>query len=141
MVSKTKQIEAKVLPKGRQPEIDLSEMSYEDAMKMAVLEAKFQRIAIMQERINKGDVPASLYDELLLLTAPGAMEEIFTTVRDQMSKVVKWLPEDWFVPDADPTASLADPETYKFLRADKAKELRALIQKAQQSASKNSEGG
>ncbi|TXH45979.1 MAG: hypothetical protein E6Q97_30555 [Desulfurellales bacterium] len=141
MVSKTKQAETKKLPAGRQPEIDLSEMSYDDALKMAVLEAKINRLAMLQERMNKGETTPEFMDELLQYTSPEMMEEVFDAVRKQMANVVRWLPEDWFVPDTPPGLSLRDPETYRWLRADKSKVLRTLIQQAQQSASKNSEGG
>lgn len=139
MATTTKRLK-EMLPE-KQPEIDLSEMSYEDAMEMAILEAKINRLAILQERMNKGDTTPEVLDELLQYTSPAMMEEVFERVRKQMALVVRWLPEDWFVPDTPPDLSLRHPDTYRWLRADKSKILRTLIQKAQQDASKNSEGG
>jgi len=140
MPTKTKRA-AKQLPVGEQPVIDLSEMTYEEAMNMAILEAKIQRLGILQARLASGDETTAVLDELLMYSSPAMMEEVFNSVRNQMAKVVRSLPGDWFTPDTPPNLSLRDANTYRWLRADRAKQLRTLIQRAQQDASKNSEGG
>jgi hypothetical protein len=120
-------------------QIDLSALSFEEASRMAVLEGRVARLAILQERLSLGKPTADLLDALMVASAPESMEAVFVDIREQMAKVVTDIPQDWFVKSAPKAMKLSDPETYKWLRADKARLVREAIQKAQapEEASKN----
>lgn len=125
-----------------EPVIDLSDLSLEDTIKMNLLEANFIRMEMLQKRAAGKDVSEKVLDELLDAINPDKLRETFDGNYTMMAKVVKFVPADWFTPRAPAEKDWADPELYRNLRADKARQLMQLIRLAQQpdEIAKNSEG-
>lgn len=117
---------------GETPIIDFSELSFEDNAKMAVIEARVGRLAIIQQRVQHGGETPELLDEMVAITSPAAMQEVFDQIREQMAQVVRYVPRDWFTSKAPETLDFGLADTYKHLRADKAAELRQMILTARQ---------
>lgn len=123
--------------------IDFSELSYAEVMAMSRLEASLGRASLLGERLGMaGADRGAIYDELLALSHPDNVQAVYDAVAQNMAKVVRSVPRAWFVKSAPETLDFSDPAVYGYLRGDKAKELRQMIQQAQQpeDMSKNSEG-
>lgn len=115
-------------------EFDLSNMSYEDAMQTAMNQAMFARASLLGQRINMGTPTPEQLDELLALSSPSALENLYSQAREQMAKIIKKIPRDWFVSSAPKDLALDNPDTYKMLRANRANEVRQLISRAEKDA-------
>lgn len=138
--------EAEKLAKGDKPVIDFGEVSFQDSVEMSLIEARLQRLTILQERVQAGDAPVEVFQEIVDASAPENMEMVFRQMRGLFALVVRYMPRDWFVknlPEQMPYEDIdfSNPETYKYLRSDRTAQLRRAIQVAQQpeSVAKNSE--
>lgn len=110
--------------------LDFSEMTYDDAMQTALIEAKLSRVSLLGEKMRQSDqTPVEVIDELLVLSNPASMEALFTRTRMLMAKMVKAVPRAWFVSSAPSGLPLDDPETYRWLRSERGRELQQMIQR------------
>ena len=117
-------------------ELDFSDLSFGESTEFALLEARIQRVGVLQMQINtlpEGEEPTrEVMAELVDLTSPATMREIFEAANREMARVVKAVPRSWFVSSAPAVLDFTDPATYSYLRSDKARELRQMITKAKQ---------
>jgi hypothetical protein len=126
----------KAKPGEERVELDFSDLSFGESTEFALLESQIQRVGVLQMQLNGLDKdeapPRELVDELAHLSSPETMRQIFDAARREMARVVKAAPRSWFVSGAPHPLDFADPETYTYLRADKARELRLMIARAKQ---------
>lgn len=130
-------VNAKAIANGEKVELDFSDLSLAESMEFTLLESRIQRAAVLQMQIeqysDKGEEPPrDVVAELVALTSPETLRDIFEGANRQMARVVKSVPRSWFVSTAPRILDMGDPATYGYLRADKGRELRQMILKAQQ---------
>ena len=105
--------------------IEFGDFSYRDSLEMSKLDAMTAKVSIYQ---NMGDnLTPDMLKEMLTISSPEFLTEVFNTVSCIMAKTVKHLPRSWFVSGA-PDLPYSDPKLYEYLRGDKVQFLRKLIQ-------------
>jgi hypothetical protein len=107
-------------------------LSLEDSIQMNLLEAHFIRMEMLQRRARGEDATGAVMDELLAAIDPAKLREVFNGTYTMMSKVVKFIPADWFTDGVPDEKDWGDPALYHHLRADKSRKLMQLIRLAQQ---------
>jgi hypothetical protein len=134
--SNGKAVIVKPKPTEERVELDFGDLSFGESTEFAMLESRIQRAGVLQMQLaalpKDEAAPLEIINELAALTSPENMREIFEAAQREMSRVVKRVPRSWFVSSAPSVLDFADPATYAYLRADKARELRQMITKAKQ---------
>lgn len=114
-----------------QIQIDLSQLSFDDNMTISKLDAQVGRFGLLNERVQQYGYTSEIMDEMLQLSRPENLERVNQQIREIFARVITVIPRDWFVRGAPDALDYADPETYKWVRADKVNNLRQALAKAQ----------
>lgn len=125
MVDKQQSQEVPVVADDTMVVIDFDNFSYRDSLEMSKLDAMTAKVSIYQS--IKDSLTPDMLQEMLKVSSPEFLEEVFKTISGIMAKTVKRLPRSWFVEGA-PDLPFSDPALYAHLRSDKVHYLRNLIQ-------------